>query len=57
VTLEDPHVVSAAVSVFKRRPALGFSDCLLVEIARNAGNLPLATFDRGLAALPDVERL
>jgi len=57
LTLEDPAVVSAAVSVFKRRPALGFSDCLMVEIARRAGHLPLGTFDRRLAALADVERL
>src|SRR2546430_10668451 len=36
---------------FKKRPALGFSDCLVLEIARKAGQLPLATFDRNLAKL------
>jgi predicted nucleic-acid-binding protein len=57
LTLQDAEVVSAALDAYRRRPALGFSDCLVVEIARKAGHLPVATFDRDLAKLPDVERL
>jgi predicted nucleic acid-binding protein len=34
-----------------------FSDCLILETARRAGQLPLATFDRALAKLDGVERL
>jgi predicted nucleic-acid-binding protein len=49
LTIQDADVVGAAVGFFKRRPALGFSDCLVVEIARKAGHVPLGTFDRGLA--------
>jgi predicted nucleic-acid-binding protein len=49
LTIQDADVVGAAAGFFKRRPALGFSDCLVVEIARKAGHVPLGTFDRGLA--------
>lgn len=55
--LEEPEVVSSALQHFRRRPALGFSDCLLLEIARKAGHLPLGTFDRGLGRLPGTETL
>jgi predicted nucleic-acid-binding protein len=51
LSLQDPGVVAAALVHFRRRPALGFSDCLVLEIARRAGHLPLGTFDRGLAKL------
>src|SRR6266498_2490481 len=49
LTLHDADVVAAAVGRFRRRPALGFSDCLVLEVARKAGHLPLGTFDRHLA--------
>jgi predicted nucleic-acid-binding protein len=55
LTLEDDEVVSNAIQHFRRRPALGFSDCLMLEVARKAGHLPLGTFDRALARLPGVE--
>jgi predicted nucleic-acid-binding protein len=32
----------------KKRPKLGFSDCMVLEIARKAGHVPLGTFDRAL---------
>lgn len=51
LTVQDVDVVTAAVENFRKRPALGFSDCLLLEIARKAGHLPLGTFDRDLAKL------
>jgi predicted nucleic-acid-binding protein len=57
LTLQDSDVVSAALDHVKKRPAVGFSDCLLLEIARKAGHLPLGTFDRSLARLPDTQRL
>jgi predicted nucleic acid-binding protein len=57
LTLQDPETVAAAVALYRRRPGLGFSDCFLLEIARKAGHLPLGSFDRDLAKLPDVERL
>lgn len=57
LTVQDADVVSAATENFRKRPALGFSDCLVLEIARKAGHLPLGTFDRDLAKLDDVVRL
>jgi predicted nucleic acid-binding protein len=55
--LEEPEVVANALQSFRRRPALGFSDCLMLEVARKAGHLPLGTFDRALGRLADTERL
>jgi len=57
LTLQDSEAVVAAVERFRKRPALGFSDCLVLEVARKAGHLPLGTFDRSLARLDGVERL
>lgn len=51
LVLEEAGVVSNALANFRRRPALGFSDCLMLEVARKAGHLPLGTFDRGLGKL------
>ena len=57
LTLQAPAVVAAALAVFKDRPAVGFSDCLLLEIARKAGQLPLGTFDRDLGKLDGAQKL
>ena len=57
LTLEESEVVSNALEVFRKRPTLGFSDCLMLEVARKAGHLPLGTFDRTHGKLEGVERL
>lgn len=57
VTVQDPDVVAAALEQYRARPKLGFSDCLVLEIARRAGHLPLGTFDRALGKLEGAERL
>ncbi len=57
LALQDPEIVARALKQFKTRPALGFSDCMVVEIARKAGHLPLGTFDRALAKIEGVERI
>lgn len=57
LVLQDADVVSAALAQFRAKPALGFSDCLVLEIARKAGHLPLATFDRALAKLTGAKKL
>jgi predicted nucleic-acid-binding protein len=54
LTIQDPDVVALALDRFREYQALGFSDCLIVEIARKSGHLPLGTFDRGLAKVDDV---
>ena len=57
LTLQDADAVAAALAHFREKPALGFSDCLVLEIARKAGHLPLGTFDRRLSRLEGTERL
>jgi predicted nucleic-acid-binding protein len=57
LSVQEPEVVTAALETFRRRPSLGFSDCLLLEVAKKAGHLPLGTFDRDLARLEAVTRL
>lgn len=57
LTLQDPDVVAAALISFRKRPALGFSDCMLLEVARKAGHLPLGTFDRALGKLEGAQAL
>lgn len=57
LTVEDADTVSRALNHYRTRPALGFSDCLVLECARQAGHLPLGTFDKSLARLPGAERL
>ena len=57
LTLQDSDAVAAAVDQFRKKPSLGFSDCLVLEVARKAGNLPLGTFDRELGKLDGAEKL
>ena len=57
LVVQDADVVAAAVAQFRAKPALGFSDCLVPEIARKAGQLPLVTFDKALGRLDGAQRL
>jgi predicted nucleic-acid-binding protein len=57
LALEDSDVIAKALDLFRRRPALGFSDCLILQVARQAGHLPLGTFDRRLARVDGALRL
>jgi predicted nucleic-acid-binding protein len=57
LTIQDADVVEAALAHFRKKPSLGFSDCLLLEVARKAGHTPLGTFDRELSKLAGAERI
>jgi predicted nucleic-acid-binding protein len=57
LTIQDADTVAAALEHYRQRPALGFSDCLMLEVARKAGHLPLGTFDRDLEKLDGTEKL
>ena len=57
LVLQDPDAVAGALGRLRAKPALGFSDCLLVELARKSGHVPLGTFDRELAKLEGAIRL
>ena len=57
LTIQDSDVVSSALHHFRRRPALGFSDCLMLQLARRSGHLPRATFDRALGKIEGTQKL
>ena len=57
LVLQDSDAVSAALDLFRSRPSLGFSDCLMLQVARKAGNLPLGTFDRRLGKVEGAQKL
>jgi predicted nucleic-acid-binding protein len=56
LVLESPAAVAEAIEAFEKGPA-DFADCLLCAKARAAGCSAVATFDRGMKALPGVRLL
>jgi predicted nucleic-acid-binding protein len=57
LVIQEADVVCEAVNLFRERPAMGFSDCLMLSIARKSGHLPLGTFDKGLGRIEGAEKL
>ncbi len=57
LVVQDEDVVAAALVDFQHEPKVGFSDCLILEIARKAGHRPLGTFDRALGMLDGSQRI
>ena len=57
LTIQWADVVVQALDLLRSRPALGFSDCLMLQTARQAGHLPLGTFDRSLAKVVGTQKL
>jgi predicted nucleic-acid-binding protein len=57
LVIENSETVASALNLFRSRPALGFSDCLILELAKKAGHLPLGTFDRRLATSPGAQKI
>lgn len=55
LVLQDAETVAGALELFRARPVLGFSDCLMLHLARKAGHLPLGTFDRNLAKIEGAQ--
>jgi predicted nucleic-acid-binding protein len=53
IHLQEEAIVNNAVETYRASKA-DFSDCLVLETARANGHLPLATFDKQLAKLPDT---
>ena len=51
---QDPDVVRAALDDFRREPAVGFADCLIVGIARKLGHRRVGTFDRAMSRMDDA---
>lgn len=57
LSIQDPETVAGALELFQAKPSLGFSDCLMLEMARKAGHLPLGTFDRNLGRVDGAQKL
>ena len=57
LTIQDAEVVAAALEHYRGHPRMSFSDCLVLEVARKAGHLPVGTFDRQLARLDGAQKL
>jgi predicted nucleic-acid-binding protein len=57
LVLQDTEAVRAALELFRAKPALGFTDCLMLHLARKAGHLPLGTFDRNLARVDGAQKI
>ncbi len=57
LTLQDSDAVAMALDLFRSRLALGFSDCLMLQLTRKAGHLPLGTFDRLLGKVAGTQKL
>ncbi len=55
--IQESDAVAAALEQYRKRPASGFSVCLILETARKVGHLPLGTFDRNLSKLDGAEGL
>ena len=57
LAVQDADVVAAALEHYRKKPSLGFSDCLVLEASRKAGHVPLGTFDSNLGKLNGAQRL
>ena len=55
--VQDAEAVAAALEQYRAKASVSFSDCLVLEVARKAGHLPLGTFDRDLAKIEGAQRL
>jgi predicted nucleic-acid-binding protein len=58
LVLEHADAVAAALEQFEAKPRkVSFTDCLIVELAKKAGHVPLGTFDRDLGKLDGAQGL
>ncbi len=57
LVVQDADVVKTALVQYRKRPKVGFSDCLILAVAQKAGHVPLGTFDRELGKLPGAQKL
>ena len=57
LVLQDSEAIREALELFRAKPQLGFSDCLMLHVAQKAGYLPLGTFDRSLARIDGAQKV
>jgi predicted nucleic-acid-binding protein len=57
LVLQDSDAVESALDLYRSRTSLGFSDCLILELARKSGHVPLGTFDRNFGKVSGTQIL
>ncbi len=57
LVLQEPEVVRRVVTLSRQSASVGLGDLLILEVARQHGHSPLATFDRAFAKLDGALRL
>jgi len=57
LVIQDHETVAGALELFRVKPTVGFSDCLMLQLARKAGHLPLGTFDKTLPKIEGTQKL
>ena len=55
LVVQDTDVVRVALSDYLASSGVGFTDCLVVAVARKNGHTPIGIFDRKLSKLSDVQ--
>ena len=57
MVLQDEDTVRRAQTQFERETTVGFSDCLIVEVARKAGHIPIGSFDKAVGQMESAQQL
>lgn len=57
LVIQDPEVVRAALADFVAGSSVGFSDWLILNVAKKHGHVPIGTFDAKLSRAPDAARV
>ena len=57
LVLQETEVVRRVVTLSRQSASVGLGDLLILEVARQHGHSPLATFDRAFAKLDGALRL
>jgi predicted nucleic-acid-binding protein len=55
--LQETDVVRGALDAFTASRGVGFTDCLVVAIAKKNGHIPVGTFDKKLSKLADAQAI
>lgn len=55
--LQDTDAVRGALEEFAANRGVGFTDCLVVAIAKKHGYTPVGTFDKKLSKLTDAQAI
>jgi predicted nucleic-acid-binding protein len=57
LVVQDAEIALSALNAYRKNRNVQFSDCLIIEIARKAGHLPVGTFDKALSKIDGAEKI